>query len=339
MNWDRIDITIWDRLNERPASHQDFVPGEPITGRNEVNVHAFILISSDRTYHLLVSLGDETEAHLINPNAAGLQTTVLNDHIVLGMPRQDYIDIICSGRHHLESFTEIVREICQNVFDKNQNSVEAVNNVIRRWKSFWGKPPVEVMDSSKQLGLIGELIVMETLLTREIPGCVQSWTDSDNPVHDFEFQIFSLEVKTTKQNHHKHVINGLEQLEPTMERLLFLVSILAIESGEGTVTLSQMNSRISQILENLPDQYDLFHAKLSSKGYRLEHEQEYDQNRFVIREITIYGINDTFPKLDRNSLMRPLSERISDVRYTLNLEGLEYNTFDEFDFHQFYHSL
>lgn len=327
MFWDQLDGSIWNVIIERPTSNREFVAGEPITGHLENSVQAYIFISTDGTYHLLISTDDTSDDDLYNPHAAGLNVTILRNHIISGVPRQDYIDIFCSGRHHAEPFTEIVKEICRNIFERHQNSVEAVNNIIRKWKSFWGKPPGALLGIEEQVGLIGELFILEHLVIQNYANSIESWTNAINLSHDFEFDNVSLEIKTTRHNHHRHIINGLDQLEPTPSRSLILISIIALESEDG-ISLADMIHRIDQLLQNQPNHYDLFLDKIFNRGYRPEHETVYNQNHFRITEVRSYSVTEQFPKLVHSSLNQPPTERISNIRYSLDLEGLEYATLD-----------
>jgi hypothetical protein len=327
MLWDNLDSSEWDIINNRITSNQEFVPGEPITGYQANPTNAYILISSDGKFHFLISTENISEEDILHPNAAGLNIEILRNHPVSDVPRQDYIDIFCSGRHHIEAFTEIVKEISQKIFEENQQSINAVNHVIRKWKSFWGKPPGSILGIDEQVGLIGELHILEYLISHNLPHSVESWNNPLNLVHDFVFEVCSLEIKTTRSNNHKHIINGLEQLEPISGRILRLFSIIALEENIG-ISLNGKIENVLLLLQEQPDLRDVFFDKLSNRGYRPEHENYYDQNRYRLTDIRIFQITNDFPRLVQSSLVHPLPGNISNIRYTLDFEGQDYVTLD-----------
>lgn len=331
MLWEDLESTRWDLIHNRITSSQEFVPGEPITGNQANSTNSYILISTDGKFHFLISTGNISEEEILHPNAAGLNIEILRNHPVSDVLNQDYIDIFCSGRHHIEPFTEIVKEISKNIFENNQQPLNAVNNVIRKWKSFWGKPIGSIMSIDEQVGLIGELHILEYLLSHNLPQSIESWNNPLNLIHDFIFDTFSLEIKTTRSNNHKHIINGLEQLEPIQGRILRLVSIIALEENNG-VSLREKIQNIFLLLQNQPDQTDLFLNRLSHRGYRPEHEIFYDQNQFRLIDIRTYPVDVHFPRIVHSSLIQPLPANITNIRYSLDLEGQIYETLESWNF-------
>jgi len=59
-------------------------------------------------------------------------------------------------------------------------------------------------------------------------------------------------------------------------------------------------------------------------GFRYEHCTTYEKSMFFFDEGRIFHIDGDFPRLIQSSLSAPLSPRISEIRYLLDLEGLTY---------------
>lgn len=333
LHWADLHRELWADLEKRAASNPRMVAAEEVRGKGEPQWYACPFVSHDGSLHLLIEKEVPKSEQLVDPKAAGLRLSLLQYHLVLGRERQDYIDLCCTARPHLETFTEIVREICQSLFDEGEPPTRAVSKVIRRWRSFWGKPFRQTLSEAEQLGLFGELFVLNRLA--EVFGnnaSVSSWKGPCGEIHDFEFSRTSLEVKTTSYGRHLHVFHGLRQLEITANSL-FVISVLAQRVEIGGQCLLDLVNSICGILSESPDEYEEFHAKLELTGFRYEHGPIYQSTRFSIVEAAAFPVNTSFPRIVQTSFAEPPSARITDLKYALDLTGLESMSMEALDFY------
>lgn len=243
----------------------------------------------------------------------------------MGRERQDYIDLQCSAKPHIKAFTGLVREICREVMLNSLPPSRAVNLVIRRWKSFWGKPAGQLLTEYEQMGLIGELLLVDELVNKGKIDAVKSWVGPEGFIHDFEFDNVSVEIKVTTCPVHQHVINGIEQLEPLPGKQLLLVSFLAQKVRQGGLTLTNLVARIIDKLDGEPEIYEDFTERLLKTGFNFDNLSEYEQTMFVLIENKVYEVADEFPCITRHSFSTPISSRIIDIRYTLTVQDMEHS--------------
>lgn len=332
MDLNEIDLSIWEKLATTAARDPMMVTSEQLTGFGTSKNYVYIFTSKDGSFHMLLSPEGEPQEPLIDPQVAGLKLGILKNHLVTGRERQDYIDLRCAARPHIDAFTEIVREISKSILNDNLPPGRAINLTIRRWRSFWGKAKEGVMSESDQLGLLGELYIIDELFDKGISNPIIGWSDPDNARHDFEFPSVSLEVKTTLKSRHQHIINGLEQLETLNNRPLFIISLLAQNVDDGGLSILEMVNKVRSHLEKYPDKFENFNERLALRGYRPDHENHYERTKFKVQDLRIFPVNDELPKLTSESLLAPISPRITEIRYLLDCEGLAYITFNKSQF-------
>ena len=102
------------------------------------------------------------------------------------------------------------------------------------------------LTQDKELGLFGELLVLEYLIHKIGSGAaVEAWQGPMNEEHDFVLNGIHLEVKTTSGEHRRHMIHGFMQLVPLRGVPLSLVSIQLTRSNQaGGRTLPQIVSQV-----------------------------------------------------------------------------------------------
>ena len=180
----------------------------------------------------------------------------------------------------------------------------------------------KALSFEKQLGLAGELLVIQELLAKGVDDPLASWLGPGRSEHDFKFQDFDLEIKTTSSEGRNHKIANIFQLVPSSGRKLFLVSIQLTTAGENSgFTLSDLVRGLAKTAEI---RESVFSEKLTAAGWRADHSHLYSA-RFELRsEPAVFEVNHEFPRLTPEDLglNADSSPRVSDVSYRLNLDGL-----------------
>jgi hypothetical protein len=68
---------------------------------------------------------------------------------------------------------------------------------------------------------------------------------------------------------------------------------------------------------------ETFEEKLSLVGYDQKKEAEYSLHRYAISPAEVFRVADGFPSITLNDFVRPPDMRVLDVRYVLEISGLE----------------
>lgn len=182
------------------------------------------------------------------------------------------------------------------------------------------------LSEKEETGLWGELLLLEHLITRageEL--AIGAWLGSAKSEHDFSFDGFEAEVKTTLSEARRHQIGTDTQLERSPERPLYLVSIQATLAGASDRgrTLPQVIAAVRAILEKLAGRFD---TALHDLHYYDNDESLY-RTAFQLRTAPrAYLVDEGFPAVTRSRLEAsiPNVSLISDVRYRVDVGSIPY---------------
>ncbi|WP_157173957.1 PD-(D/E)XK motif protein [Rhodococcus sp. JVH1] len=175
----------------------------------------------------------------------------------------------------------------------------------------------------KQVGLFGELIVLLSIAQHyNSSDAVAAWRGPDREEHDFGLPDSDVEVKTTLSEQRAHWISSLTQLQPTVERALYLLSIQITSAANSTgATLAELVESVRE-LPGIPlGEVD---RHLEANGYYARHADLY-RARWALRSApAFYLVDDEFPAFTATRVGEciPNSQRVRDIRYRINLDGL-----------------
>jgi hypothetical protein len=175
----------------------------------------------------------------------------------------------------------------------------------------------------RQVGLFGELLVLLALADDVGPdAALASWRGPLREEHDFGLSDVDLEVKTTSGERREHWISTTTQLMPTGDRPLYMISIqltlAALDTGWTLPTL------ISQARSTVEPHAARLNAVLTELGYRDRDSDLYHTHWMLRTAPAFFRIDADFPALTQGRLdgAVPSAERITDVRYRLDLTGM-----------------
>jgi hypothetical protein len=174
------------------------------------------------------------------------------------------------------------------------------------------------------VGLWGELLVLEHVINRfDGETAIETWLGPAAGEHDFSFDAFEVEVKTTRGEARRHLIGSESQLEISPERPLFFLSLQVTLAGAAHAgrTLPQI---VSDVGANLLKSEARFNAALGRLGYDRSDADLYQMSFQLRSEPRAYLVDDSFPAITRPRLatMIPGSKCISDVRYRIDVGSL-----------------
>lgn len=176
------------------------------------------------------------------------------------------------------------------------------------------------LSQDKEVGLFGELIVLEYLINEVGAGpAVGSWQGPLSEEHDFVFGYVHLEIKTTSGEQRRHMMHGFTQLIPLRGVPLRLVSIQLTRSNvEGGRTLSQL---VSQIRAKSGGHRPKVDSALEAVGWNDDDAELYSTFWAKRNEPRAFDVGEQFPALTLARLTQvvPNIGVVSDLSYRVDV--------------------
>lgn len=231
-------------------------------------------------------------------------------------------------------YSEIFLILCSdllNVLNSRTNDERStlinLNKRLDYWRQFLKRSRIEKLSPEAEIGLIGELLLLRTLLEKDRGfDLMNHWKGPMGSSHDLVSGDVALEVKTSTVKQKRFIkISSEFQLDLGMSQKLFLAHIEINESNKSlqSFNLISLIEDIKNLIET--EAQVLFNGLLACVGYRGADAHFYEKKYFSLVEKTFYRVIDEFPRLTNESL----SPNISDIQYKLNLTGLESYKADE----------
>jgi hypothetical protein len=221
-----------------------------------------------------------------------------------------------------ELFAQIVTDIFEFLTrNKEKDEIHIYQLVIDRlhtWQRFMLKSK-ETLDSTAELGLVGELCFLELMLDEGVPLhiALDAWKGPLHGLKDFEIGTGAVEVKSTLATGGFPVhIMSLEQLDDSELSPLFLCGFRFSTASNG-MTLPQRVDALRQRI-NI-DNYALsrFNTSLLFSGY-IDTHIEYYVRKFVNLDVRVWLVDLSFPRLFPGNV----AMEIRKAQYELDLEKL-----------------
>lgn len=182
------------------------------------------------------------------------------------------------------------------------------------WRQFLRDRP-DGLSRSDTIGLIGELLILEQVLTAD-PHCLVSWQSPSDGLHDFLIDGHALEAKATLGPASTITISRLDQLDTTGLRRLDLLHVRLVETPDGR----SLRDIISATSDAIPDEASrrAFENALLRRGLMPDDDAARSTPKVQIRTIDAYTVSDGFPRLIRSDL--PVA--ITEATYTLEIRAI-----------------
>jgi hypothetical protein len=243
-------------------------------------------------------------------------------------------EVVVGGAHFLEMWTdardlfrnfyELATEVVAEVVLREVDPVSALTSAVARWETLLARP--NLLSEEAQAGLVGELWLLERLISAHGTSAVDAWVGPDRHAHDFRIGEVEFEVKTTSGARRVHTINGTAQLQPSTGSVLYLVSLKLTDAGSGGRTISEMVAAIEQLVSNDQVRMASFRTKLQAIRYRDIDAAHYPRRRKLRDRAALILVCDGVPRLTPEGLSavdaRFAPERVERITYDINVEGL-----------------
>lgn len=183
-----------------------------------------------------------------------------------------------------------------------------------------------VMAVEEQVGLYGELLLLEHLLTAiGSADAVAAWQGPLSEEHDYVLDEQHLEIKTTIAERRRHTVTGLTQLVPLPGTPLVLISIQLTRTtpGSGGRTLPQL---IGQIRNTSGGHVVGVEDRLAALGWNDEDASLYPTFWVLRTTPRAYLVGPDFPALTPET-MRHVSNRalVDQVTYRVDITDLPHH--------------
>ena len=221
---------------------------------------------------------------------------------------------------------EIFRTLCMDIVSvasKATTEQEAVGLALMRtwrWHHLLRGGGSARLSQQQQMGLLGELFVLEHLLLPSLGAsdAVQTWRGPVGSPKDFEIGLVHVESKAHRAGATpKITITSENQLDASGLDALFLHVLelnQATRHDEDAVSLRDVADRIiGQLYLQSPPAAELFETLLLAAG--LDPEDDYSDFQWSEGDANVYLVNDEFPRITWGELRTG----VSDVRYSISL--------------------
>ena len=224
---------------------------------------------------------------------------------VAGVPDRTWLALTRAPAASLQLFGAMAEDVTALVARAPQTGEVGLAQLflgrIRAWQAFMSRTGDDRLGPEHELGLTGELAVLEALLDGGVGAldAVLAWQGPLDGLHDFQLGSGALEVKTTLAAGGFPVrISSLEQLDDALLAPLFLAAVRVTVSTAGET----LPERLGRLRERLTGEAaSAFSRRLLRAGYLDDHADGYER-RIATEAPRLLPVGDDLPRLRRSDL-------------------------------------
>lgn len=252
------------------------------------------------------------------PRGRGFRVELVKDRMSVDMPT--WIAIVRQPAGSETMFTRMVEDVIallRGTENRTRSLLQLFTGRIRAWQAFMEEDRKEVLTSRAEIGLVGELVVLQHVLDAGVveSAAVEGWRGPLDGLHDFAFGTGAMEVKASVTSAgFPAVVGSLGQLDDAFVKPLYLVGI-RLSLGESGRTLPE----IITVVRNRVSGDDAAQAEFDDRVLRagfLASSSRYYQRRFGHVQTSVFRVGEDFPRLTPNRVDRA----IRGARYELDLD-------------------
>jgi hypothetical protein len=307
----KISRTVWAELRaKRPLSDGEF-GFQPIFGAEVVPSMGLFVDAAGGLHFLIVTQGPPTRE--MPPDFSGVRSCrrYLSDG-------REVLDIYSPAAHEA-AFTPLCNDLIGVLTEGHRDTWAAAGSVIRNWQAAF-KPTRLAMDKFKQVGLFGELWVLEKLLIpNHGPTAIDFWGGPEGDRHDFEGKRLNIETKATRGDGFNFIISRVDQLSAPPGKRLLLATLRLEESLGGRQTIATKIDSILELLVANASAQEEFFFKLDKVGWSDELRRSGDLVKLEVRGADFYEVDSDFPRIPADFVM---PAGVVKLEYTINLSNV-----------------
>lgn len=238
--------------------------------------------------------------------------------------RQDGKYALCFSLKDLEfrnQFMVLCWDIMNSTYDIADEK-QATSVAIERfcmWQELFAVAKNKKLSDAQIKGLIGELYVLKNIIIPKYGAevAITSWCGPIGADRDFELTDSWYEVKAISLSKDFITISSIDQLDMDIEGKVTVVRLEKMsENNNESFTLNSLIDEIGNDLTDL-DVRMIFYSKLIGANY--DHSDERLDVPYIVYDIELYKVDDSFPKIVRSKL--PVE--ISNGTYNLSISGIQ----------------
>jgi hypothetical protein len=291
-------------------------------GAAELGFRSFPLEVETPAGAVRLALGEDGEARILIPLAPGEPFPVLTDGrgIVLrdtvlsaaGSPVR-FIDLTCREAQLEDVFSGVVHEILVRLASGGSAGA-TVESAVRDFRRLLLRGTGTEVTLERALGLVGELTVLERLLTRS-PRAWRAWTGPPDGRHDFRVGALALEVKSTLRVAARRVtISAADQLIEPEGGALTLVWRSFEQVVGGAESVPRLASRVLAQVDDVEGAA----LRLEAAGFEADFADAWAAFEFSQLSGESYRVSEGFPRLSW-----PQPAGVHKVRYEVDLSAAD----------------
>jgi hypothetical protein len=220
----------------------------------------------------------------------------------------------------MNQFVTFCNDVCKQTEHLQKNSskgYEAVCNAYFVWQKMF-KGQNDILGESEIKGLIGELLYLKEIIIPKYgqTRSIEAWSGTEKTRKDFSIDNTWYEIKTIDVGKPTVKITSIEQLDSSLDGTLAVFQVEKMAPGFNGVNLNCLTESIITLFTSLQDKDD-FISKLNKAGYFSN--SDYDDYVYDIKSLTEYNVNNSFPRLMKNSI--PVA--VASASYELLLSELD----------------
>ena len=311
-----------DMLGHSQRTGERLVGQEVVT--NDKSVRVIIALDAENDIHLLISPVPDKDSRFSKLDLKGLKIDT-REWGVAGLPAQMYLDLSCvTGKQpsFKRPFLRFAEDVLYEIDRSGLTPADAVYRTGLRWRRFWSADISAEVTREWLHGIFGELLFLDELINRFGGNIIENWNGPLGSDHDFQTGTdLAVEIKTSTETPFKIHCN-IRQLDSKLFNKLYIVCY-KLSSSENGMCIPELVRRIEAKLGDDVQMLDKFYERLSSAGYHRQLEPQYDEFALNTSDAGVFKVDEKFPKIAESSFINPPDHRISNIRYTLQLTGLD----------------
>jgi hypothetical protein len=287
----------------------------------------FIGVSKENKRCLILALPESNHLTFkgIQKENLSIEYFLEKNLIVLELIDNDYHDL----------FDDLILSLYQGI--KGISQVDEYSNhfiqAFYRWSEFFEDKKSDSLSEDAIRGLMGELLVLKSLITDpnrpEVNFILNSWKGPYDKGNDFELEINNLEVKTKSPLGVDVKISSEFQLEVSFGKGLELIVVSLLSDFTGGISIRELIFEIKKLTQESSGDNSILWKALNQKNITSRNVGQYDKYRFKpVNSISYNCAADNFPKLNRSNI----PDEISALKYTLRTNLLTPFIIEQRDF-------
>jgi hypothetical protein len=234
-----------------------------------------------------------------------------------GSQLEDYIRIECLESSLETPFALLVSQVVSHLA-AGSTPTKACMDAVLEFRRLLSKNGGLLPSEDEILGLVGELL----LLKRLVSASSHLWLGWNGPLgsaRDYSWGTVDIEAKASRMaGESRLTVNGLDQLEPEVNRVLLIHHSILTDNPVGTIDVPTL---VHEIKEQISD-VEGFDVRLASAGYLSVQSDLWSEHRFTLHGSCIYRVSDDFPRIRKSDLPGgSLPPGVAKLRYDILLSN------------------